>query len=228
MIAALPRARLSILILVGLLLTTPAGAATWTPIGPEYGGFYNYDLAVAPSDPSIVYGGSFGRTFKSTAGAATWAPSDANLQPLNIAAIGSVVPAVAVDAQNASIVYASLSQSGIARSTDGGVTWTTSARGLGKQLFAFVLVVNPLDSNVLFTVTAQGVYKTKNAGARWRHANGGLRGVSVNKLVIDPVNPETLYAAAYPQGVYKSINGGRRWLESDNGLGAMTVGDLAI
>ena len=44
----------------------------------------------------------------------------------------------------------------------------------------------------------------------------------------DPVNPETLYAAAYPQGVYKSINGGRRWLESDNGLGAMTVGDFAI
>src|SRR5215467_7780935 len=198
MIAALPRVRLPIPILAGLLLTTSAGAVTWTPIGPEDGGFYNYDLAVAPSDPSIVYGGSFGGLFKSIDGAATWTPSDANLQPTNIAAIGSVVPAVAVDPQNASIVYAALSQSGVARSTDGGVTWTTSARGLGSALFPLVLVVDPLDSNVLYTVTAKGVYKSKNAGARWRHSNGGLRGVSVNTLVIDPVNPETLYASAYP------------------------------
>jgi photosystem II stability/assembly factor-like uncharacterized protein len=228
MAASIPRVRFLTSILAGLLVVIRAGAATWTPIGPEGGGFYKYDLAVAPTDPSLVFGGSFGGLFKSSDGAASWSPSDAQLQPESIAEIVSVIPAVAVDPQNASIVYASRSQRGIARSTDGGATWTTSGRGLGKALFAYVLVVNPVDPNVLYTVTSRGVFKSKNAGTRWRHATGGLRGVGVFTLILDPVNPETVYAVANQQGVYKSINGGRRWLAVNSGIAGQYVQDLAV
>jgi hypothetical protein len=48
--------------------------------------------------------------------------------------------------------------------------------------------------------------------------NQGLTVLDIRTLVIDPQNPEVLYAGVENGGVYKSVNGGEHWQRSSNGL----------
>ena len=47
-------------------------------------------------------------------------------------------------------------------------------------------------------------------------------------LVIDPTNPQTLYAGLWGAGVYRSDNGGVSWTARNEGLGAQEVYALAL
>jgi len=50
----------------------------------------------------------------------------------------------------------------------------------------------------------------------------------VTAIVVDPRDPEVLYAGLENAGVYKSLDGGISWQPSHNGLGAAGVGTLVI
>jgi photosystem II stability/assembly factor-like uncharacterized protein len=56
----------------------------------------------------------------------------------------------------------------------------------------------------------------------------GPEGGPVKYLVIDPVNPTTLYAGLWWGGVFKSTNGGVQWNEANTGLTSHEVRSLAI
>jgi len=47
-------------------------------------------------------------------------------------------------------------------------------------------------------------------------------------MVIDPLNPETLYAADFSLGVYVSADGGASWHPINDGLSTRAVRHLAI
>ncbi|MGH7391767.1 MAG: WD40/YVTN/BNR-like repeat-containing protein [Candidatus Rokuibacteriota bacterium] len=58
--------------------------------------------------------------------------------------------------------------------------------------------------------------------------HGGPFGGVVVALMPHPLEPETLYLAAFGGGVYRSVDGGRRWSTVTNGLDELTVLTLAL
>ncbi len=94
------------------------------------------------------------------------------------------------------------------------------------------IVVHPRNTDVLFAGSAGGgVWKSVNGGKEWSPASTDLANLAVSCLVLDPNNPETLYAGtgegfympeqfedvgrhfAEPRGsgIYRSTNGGNTW-----------------
>jgi photosystem II stability/assembly factor-like uncharacterized protein len=70
-----------------------------------------------------------------------------------------------------------------------------------------------------------GVYKSTDAGATWEPAREGLpEAVAIVSLAIDPIQPNTLYAAGekyHPAdvgGLYRSCDGGGSWVPINEGI----------
>jgi hypothetical protein len=82
-----------------------AGDGVWTSTGPEGGDVRA--LAIAPSDPQVVYAGTFGAgLFVSTNGADSW-------QDRNTGLATTIVYAVAVHILDPRIVYVSTPREGV-------------------------------------------------------------------------------------------------------------------
>jgi hypothetical protein len=87
------------------------------------------------------------------------------------------------------------------------------------------IVFHPTDPNIgWFGAVGGGVFKTTDGGATWFAAGDGMANMAVTTLVVDPVNPNILYAGTgdtnYTQfqigavpgnGIHKSIDGGLTW-----------------
>ena len=130
----------------------------------------------------------------------------------------------------------SLTGAHIFKSTDAGATFIESDQGfpIATETAIGFIVVDPADSNVVYVATnrhestiAIGVYKSSDAGATWAAANTGLSDLDVRHLVLDPVNPGTLYAAT-GGGVYKSTDGGTSWQKANSGITTTEVVTLAM
>jgi hypothetical protein len=71
------------------------------------------------------------------------------------------------------------------------------------------------------------VYMTNDGGANWSAIGTGLPDVPFNAVLIDPVNPNVIYAGG-DLGVYVSPNRGGVWYDFNNGMwDAVQVVDLA-
>ncbi|PYQ64825.1 MAG: hypothetical protein DMF53_06770, partial [Acidobacteria bacterium] len=130
------------------LLAFPGFAASprWTLLGPD--GHDARILAVAPSNPSVVYATGFAQEgiFRSLDGGATWSwPEQATLVPGELA-----TAVIAVDPQRAATVYLGSGSYGVAKSTDGGVTWSPFRTfGLGRSEI-LALAIDPHRTKILF------------------------------------------------------------------------------
>src|SRR5689334_2058778 len=91
------------------------------------------------------------------------------------------------------------------------------------------LVASPADSNLLFLGTSDGqIFKSRDGARTWQRLRPGLerRGLSIDHIVIDPRNPNTMYVGAWAVardeqgGVFKSEDGGAHWkvLDATKGL----------
>ena len=54
-------------------------------------------------------------------------------------------------------------------------------------------------------------YKSSNGGDAWAKSDTGLAGTVITDLVVDPVNPLTIYAGTI-RGIFKSTAGGASWV----------------
>jgi photosystem II stability/assembly factor-like uncharacterized protein len=71
--------------------------------------------------------------------------------------------------------------------------------------------------------SSYGIWKSDDGGVHWFPVNNGLEDLTVSHLVIDPTNPQTLYAAVgclkdtiqLPGNVFKSTDGGANWQRLD-------------
>jgi photosystem II stability/assembly factor-like uncharacterized protein len=125
---------------------------------------------------------------------------------------------------------------GFFKSTDAAATWDVSNSGL-TQGTVVEIVINPANSLIVYALTTSDVFKSLNGGASWTPVSNGLGylgiflstfSASFNLLVIDPLQPETLYAGSY-FGVYKTINGGTNWTLLNAGLPSLPgLQDLVI
>lgn len=180
-------------------------------------------LALDPSTTTTVYAGTDYGMFKSINGGNSW--SGLNTQRTY---------ALAVDPTNSATLYAA-TDFGVYRSTNGGVDWNPPSAP-GSSLAAKAVVLNPATPTTLYaggnggvfngSVFSAGLLKSVDGGANWVTANSGLGTSYISSIVIDPLTPDTLYAA--PAGncacVYKSTNGGAAWTMITSGLDAASTG----
>jgi hypothetical protein len=95
------------------------------------------------------------------------------------------------------------------------------------------VAISAFDSNTVYVTTGSfgptNILKTTDGGATWIDATGagttGLPDAPVNDLEIDPVYPDTIYAAT-EVGVFASVDGGVHWDLPQDGPANVCVDDL--
>jgi photosystem II stability/assembly factor-like uncharacterized protein len=162
------------------------------------------DIAVAPSNPDIVWVGT----------------GEANLFRASMAGVG---------------VY---------KSTDGGRIFTHT--GLTDTQTIARIVVHPANPEVVYVAASghewtdnemRGVFKTADGGRTWQKVFYRSARTGAIDLVMDPSDPNTLYAAMWQRvrrkwsdprtepgytegGVWKTTDAGKTWTEANQGFPA--------
>lgn len=159
------------------------------------------DLAIHPSNPSIIYTGANrfladGALFKST---------DSGLGFLSTV-LGEValIEDIVIDPLNPNNVYVGggfalgdLGDHLVLRSTDGGMTFVPADNGLEGNFLA--LAVDPLNPARLFAWTEDGLFMTVNRGAEWTLLDNSesMRRARTfgTSIAVNPKNPNLIYLA---------------------------------
>jgi photosystem II stability/assembly factor-like uncharacterized protein len=232
-----------------LLFKSTDGGASWSNSSSPRD--FDFSLLVMdPSSPKTLYAGSEGRyvfeggivLWKSTDGGATW--NDRRTRNLGLASYGW-----AINPANPKILYApgdvyggfpaNVTESGLFKTTDGGVNW--SATGL-TNTFVNAVTIDAFDGDTIYAGTREydvagpsfrGMFKSTDGGKSWSAINNGLTDLiytrsTVAALVIDPADPNILYAGTFGRGVFRSADGGASWSEFNSGLSNLSVKSLAI
>ena len=229
-------------------------ALRWREIGPFRGG---RSVAVAGSSkrPNEYYFGTTGGgVFKTTDGGITWAPVTDKY-------FGGTIGAIGISESNPDIVYVGAGEypirgnvshgDGVWRTSDAGKTWTSIGLADTRQISR--VRVNPTNPDIVY-VGAQGhvfgpnaergVYKTTDGGKTWRKILYRNDSTGVTDLVLDPTNPEIIYAAFWQawrtpwqlisggagSGIFKSTDGGEHWTEltRNPGLPQGVIGNIGL
>jgi photosystem II stability/assembly factor-like uncharacterized protein len=196
----------------GVWKTTDAGEV-WHPIFdsvpvPSIG-----SLALAPSNPSIIYVGTGEQTkgkglYRSNDAGATW--TQAGLLDL------PYIQAVIVDPSNPDIVV------------------------VGANSLGFGILWHPLPKSA--ATDNRGIFRTEDGGKTWKKVYGTNDNIGVVDMCADPDNPATMYAAVYipesgegksavaPTGqILKSTDGGASWSPLDSkGLPEKARGRIGV
>jgi photosystem II stability/assembly factor-like uncharacterized protein len=220
----------------GVWKTTDSGR-TWNPIFDAAPTQSIGAIAVAPSDPSVIYVASGEGLMRPdlSVGDGIYRSSDAGRTWTHLALDDAQqIPDLAVDPHDANRLYAAVlghpfganSQRGLFRSTDGGKTWNrilyvdddTGASFVridpqnSQVLYAGMWNVRagPWEDNNVYNGKKGGLFKSTDGGEHWRHLAEGLPDdLSQLDVVIAPSNPSRLYAtiATTEDGAYSSAAG---------------------
>ncbi|MGA8098851.1 MAG: hypothetical protein WB810_09350, partial [Candidatus Cybelea sp.] len=170
-----------------------------------------------------------------TQAAASASPSAQLMSKLQWRSIGPYIGgrsvAVAGVPSDPNLFYFGGVEGGVWKSTDYGLSWSNITDGKipGVADPIGTIAVAPSNPSVIYIGTGEadirsdfdtgdGVYKTTNAGKTWTYA--GLRDTHmIAKLVIDPGNPNVVYAASMghvfkpnaERGIFKTTDGGSTW-----------------
>jgi photosystem II stability/assembly factor-like uncharacterized protein len=190
-------------------------------IGPAVASGRVMSIAVNPKNKFEYYVGvASGGVWKTINDGTTWAPV---FDDQGSFSIGSV----ALDPNDASVVWVGTGESnsqrsvdygdGIYRSDDGGKNWQNL--GLKKSEHIGRVVVDPRDSKVVYVAAEgplwgpggdRGLYKTTDGGKNWKAVLTISENTGVADVALDPTNADIIYAAAYQRRrhVFTLIDGG--------------------
>jgi len=164
----------------------------WEFLGPPSAPFDA--LAVAPSDPDIVYGSYQKLFFASADGGKHWR----FLFKASAVVSGGKM---AVHPSRAEVV---LWGDDLIRSTDGGASWTRPA---GDPL-GYRVAFSPAEPDVVYAISDwRAVYRSDDAGASWRVSLIAEDAGSLLDLALSPDSAAILYIAT-DEGFYVSRDGG--------------------
>ena len=138
---------------------------------------------------------------------------------------------------------------GVYLSPDSGATWKNM--GLKNSEHISKIVVHPNNSDVVWVASQgplwkkggeRGVYKTTNGGKNWKRVLGNSEWTGATDLMIDPNDPQILYAATWDRhrtvaaymgggpgsGIHRSTDGGETWEKLSNGLPKSNMGKIGL
>jgi photosystem II stability/assembly factor-like uncharacterized protein len=204
----------------GVWKTTDAGR-TWVPIFDDQPTGSIGSIAVAPSDPNIVYAGSGeglhrpdlstgDGVYKSTDAGRTWTRLGLN--------DAQQIPRIDVDPRNANRLFVAAlghpygpnEERGIFRSLDGGRTFQ-KVLYKDENTGGNDVDIDPVQPNVVYGTlweerqgpwenavwagTNGGIFKSTDGGATWKALTQGLPAVVQANLAVSPADHRRLYAA---------------------------------
>ena len=180
-------------------------------------------LIVHPTDKQVLYAGTSGGSMETASnlwvspnGGQDWHQFYIKL-PANGDGQLPNVTSLAVDPQHPDQFYVGTAGQGIYR-------YSAAPEGYGYELFGGVslphnyvkgLLVST-DSQV-YALTTEGLLVIAETGDSWRKIET-LPDLATS-LVIDPTNPQSLYAGTAGYGAYRSTDGGQTWTAINDGLG---------
>ena len=138
---------------------------------------------------------------------------------------------------------------GVYRSKDGGKTW--KHMGLKNSEHIAKIIVDPRNSNIVYVAAIgplwseggdRGLYKSMDGGKTWESKIKVDEHTGVTDLIMDPNNPDVLYAATYQRrrhvftwmsggpgsGLYKSTDSGESWEQLKTGLPSSIIGRIGL
>lgn len=213
------------------------------------------DIEAVVANPNIIYvGAATGGVWKSTNGGITW-------QPIFDDQPASSIGAISVFQANPSIVWVGTGEgnprnsvgvgNGIYKSLDGGDNW--KYLGLEKTDKIHRIVLDPTDPNVAYVAALgttwgenpeRGVFKTVDGGKNWKRILFVDEKSGCADLVMDPVNPNKLFAAMWEHrrwpwffksggpgsGLFVTVDGGETWkkITSKEGLPEGELGRIGV
>ena len=222
-------------------------------IGPALTSGRIIDLAVDPRDGRVWY--------IATAGGGVWKTTNAgtSFAPIFDDQKSFSIGCVTIDPHDSLVVWVGSGENnsqrsvsmgdGVYKSVDGGKSWKNV--GLEKSEHISKIVVDPRDSNVVY-VAAQGplwapggdrgLYKTTDGGKTWKDVLTISENTGVTDVILDPSNPDILYASAYQRrrhvftlidggpesAIHKSTDGGKTWTKLKDGLPKEDMGRIGL
>jgi hypothetical protein len=165
-------------------------------------------VRAAPSDPKVIYLASTAGIWRSRDGGATWADDAPTGHGGGVDSVdGGFMPdsrGLAVDPNNADVVYVGTWGAGVRVSRDGGATWEDSSAGLPEQSGVWSLSFDPRNpKRMLAAVFWYGAFESLDAGASWKPLNGGLDADSARQVYdVVAASDGTLYAGTI-NGVWR-------------------------
>lgn len=222
-------------------------------IGPALMSGRISDVDIHPDNENIWYVAvGSGGVWKTENSGTTWKPIFDNQ---SVYSIGSVT----IDPINPNRIWVGTGEDtggrhasygdGIYLSEDGGQSWKNM--GLKKSERISTVIVHPNDSNVVYVAAhgplwskggERGLYKTTDGGKSWDRLLGDDEWTGVVDVVMDPRNPDRIYAATWQRhrtvaaymgggpntGLHKSEDGGESWVELKTGLPDDNMGKIGL
>lgn len=222
-------------------------------IGPALTSGRIADIAIHPEDDNLWYVAiGSGGVWKTKNAGVTW---ESIFDGQDSYSIGCVT----IDPNNPNIIWVGTGENvggrhvgfgdGIYRSPDAGRTW--KKMGLEASEHISKIMVHPENSNVVW-VAAQGplwskggdrgLYMTTDGGKTWKKTLGDEEWTGATDILMDPRNPEVLYAATWQRhrtvaafmgggpgsGIHKSTDGGLSWEKLSTGLPRSNMGKIGL
>lgn len=188
-----------------------SSSGSWTPVGP-FGSPIGGDagrttfIRFHPTNPNTIYAGTpAGGLWVTTNGGVSWTTNTNSLSVIGCADI-------AINPTNTAVMYLATGDPetdnasiGILKSTDAGVTWlpTGLTYSVAQQKTIDRLIMNPLNSNILFAATSSGIYRTNDAGNTWSLVKAGV----FRDIEYRPNDTATVYAVTN-NAFFKTTTGG--------------------
>lgn len=225
----------------------------WRSIGPSLTSGRISDVAVNPNNPFEYYvASSAGGVWKTINSGVEFTPIFDNEGSYSIGCI-------TIDPNNSNVIWVGTGENnnqrsvsygdGVYKSLDGGSSWENM--GLKTSEHIGRIIVHPKNSNIVYVAAIgplwskggdRGLYRTTDGGENWEAVLTVDEHTGVNDVVMDPRNPDILYASTFQRrrhvytyvgsgpgsGMHKSTDGGTTWAEINKGLPTTELGRIGL
>ena len=233
----------------------------WRPIGPAVTSGRIVDLAV-DDGPRARAEGKIGKLmYAASASGGVWKTLNAGTtwEPIFDRQGSSSIGDIAISPTNPEIIWVGTGESnnqrssswgdGVYKSENGGKTW--EHMGLRTSQHIGRILIHPANSDIVYVASVgplwasggeRGLFKTTDGGKTWKQIIRISEHTGVTDLVMDPTNPDILYAAAFQRqrkaysfvgggpesGIMKSTDGGATWTKLTEGLPKGDIGRIGL
>ncbi len=222
-------------------------------IGPAFASGRIADFAVNPKNPGEYYVGvACGHVWKTTNNGTTFKPVFDNYGTYSIGC-------VTMDPDNHNVIWIGTGENnhqralgygnGVYKTVNGGKSWENMGLKDSRQIG--MIAIDPRDSDIVFVAAEgsvwgpggdRGLYKTTGGGKTWKKVLEISEHTGVNNVIIDPVDPDIMYATSEQRrrhvhtkigggpetAIYKSTDGGENWRKLKKGLPGVDMGGIGI
>ncbi len=225
----------------------------WRSIGPAFTSGRIADFAVNPNNTSEYYVGvASGHIWKTENNGTTWSPVFDKYGAYSIGALK-------MDPNNSNVVWAGTGENnhqralgygnGVYKTIDGGKSWKNMGLKDSRQIG--MIAIDPRNSDVVYVAAEgsawgpggdRGLYKTTDGGKNWVKVLEISENTGVNNVVIDPSDPDVVYATSEQRrrrafgkigggpesAFYKSTDAGAHFEKISSGLPSGDIGGMGI